>query len=91
MFRATSLFRSLDDLPGDDTAVRLCDLGLLHLARNAFCDEMPEAKADLCDLDGRDSRCKVLIAVMGKDCDSKSARSWRVQLEQPDSQARSSS
>lgn len=71
MFRVISFFCSFDDFLGDDMVVRFCDFGFFYFVRNVFCDEMFEVKVDFCDFDGCDSRCKVFIVVMGKDCDSK--------------------
>jgi hypothetical protein len=51
---ATSFLGSLNDLFGDDSAVRAGDLGFLELAGNTLADKMAQAQADLGHVDCRD-------------------------------------
>lgn len=67
VIRATGLFGRLDDFLGDDAAMRLCDLGFLHLARNALCYKMPQAKADLGNLERSDGGGEMLAAIVRQD------------------------
>lgn len=64
---ATSLLGSLDDLFGDDGAVRASDLGLFKLTGNALADQVSEAQTYLGDFVGVDGRFDILVAIVGKD------------------------
>jgi hypothetical protein len=55
---------SSNDVRRDDATMRGRDSALLHLARHAFLDQVPEPEAHLCNFDRRDGRVYLLIVQM---------------------------
>ena len=53
---ASCLLGGLNDLLGNDFAVRSSDASLFHLTGHAFLDKVPEAETDLGDVRGGNGR-----------------------------------
>lgn len=64
-FLAASLFGCLDDLLGDDSAMRGGDATLVELARHTFLDQVSQPQADLGNFGCRDGRLHLLMGIIG--------------------------
>ncbi len=67
VFLAARLLCSLNDMLGNDFAVRRGDAALLHLTRNAFLNEVAKAEADFGDGCSRNGRGEMVPSVRRKN------------------------